>query len=208
MVQAAQARRRAANLRWRCTLPQSRSSAASIHPPGGEEVHQEMELRLGQVLVDQGVLTEQQVDRVLRRQQETSEPFGLACERLFRTPTETIERAWATQYASLTRLVDPASEPMEQRALDLITRRQAWQFRVLPIRFDGRELMLATTRSQIRRALRFATNVLGVPVYLVLADPRALGEALCRHYAMPGMSPRSVDDDAMDALLGSRRMSA
>jgi hypothetical protein len=121
---------------------------------------------------------------------------------------ESVERAWATQYASLTRTIDPAREPMDSAALELITRRQAWQFRVLPIRFDGRELMLATTRTQLRRALRFANNVMGLPVFLVLAEPRALGEALCRHYAMPGMTPQSVNDDCMDDVLAHCRMSA
>lgn len=167
-----------------------------------------MELRLGQVLVEQGVLTEAQVDHIIRCQQQCSRPFGLLCEELFHVPEDAIERAWAMQYASLTRTIDPATEPMDRSALELVTRRQAWQFRVLPIRFDGRELMLATTRTQLRRALRFANNVLGLPVYLVLANPRALGDALCRHYPMPGMTAQSVDDDAMDHLLAQRRMSA
>jgi hypothetical protein len=167
-----------------------------------------MELRLGQVLVEQGVLNDRQVADILERQNETGRPFGLLCEEMFHVPAETIERAWAMQYASLTRTIDPAREPFDSAALDLITRRQAWQVRVLPVRFDGRELMLATTSRHIRRALRFANNVLGLPVYLVLAEPRALGEALCRHYAMPGMTMYSIDDDAMEHLLAQRRMSA
>ncbi|HVP74003.1 MAG TPA: hypothetical protein VMS30_09720 [Phycisphaerales bacterium] len=175
---------------------------------GGKEAIAVTELRLGQVLIEQGVLTDRQVDRILNRQRETGQPFGLLCEEMFRVPAETIERAWATQYANLTRTIDPASEPMDHAAIALLTRRQAWQFRVLPIRFDGRELMLATTRSQLLRALRFANNVLGIPVYLVLANPRALGEALCRHYPMPGMNAKSIDDDAMDHVLAQRRMSA
>jgi hypothetical protein len=79
---------------------------------------------------------------------------------------------------------------------------------VLPIRFDDRELMLATTRRHLRRALRFANNVLGVPVYLVLADALYLGEAIQRHYPMPGLSPRSIDDEALDQVLAERRLSA
>ena len=179
-----------------------------IHRARGKEAIAAMELRLGHVLIEQGVLTERQVECILVRQLETGQPFGLLCEQMFRVSPDAIERAWATQYAGLTRTIDPEREPMDLSALELITRRQAWQFRVLPIRFDGRELMLATTRSQLRRALRFANNVLGLPVYLVLADPQALGMALCRHYAMPGMSPQSIDDDAMDHLLAQRRMSA
>ena len=167
-----------------------------------------MELRLGQILIEQGVLNEGQADSILQRQQETGEPFGLLCEQMFRIHPKAIERAWATQYANLTRTIDPAVEVFEPRALELITRRQAWQFRVLPIRFEGRELMIATMRSQLRRALGFATSVLGVPTYLVLANSTALGEALCRHYPLPGMTPRCVDDEALDHLLGERRISA
>jgi len=167
-----------------------------------------MELRLGQLLVEHGVLSEQQVERVLARQGETGEPFGALCESMFRVDPEVIENAWAMQYATLTRTLDPRHEAFDSAALELVSRRQAWQFRVLPIRFDDRELMMATTRRHLRRALRFATNVLGVPVYLVLADALALGEALGRHYPMPGMSPRAIDDESLDQVLAERRLSA
>jgi type IV pilus assembly protein PilB len=160
-----------------------------------------MELRLGQVLVDTGVLTDSQARRVLAEQQRTGEPFGVLCERMFAVDPDAIEQAWALQYATLSRSIDPRREPIEDRALALVTRRQAWQFRVLPMRFDGDELMVATTQQHLRRALRFATAVLGVPVYIVLTEPRSLGEALCRHYPLPGMTAASVNDDAMDRLL-------
>lgn len=167
-----------------------------------------MELRLGEVLVEHGVLNEEQVARVLKRQGETGQPFGALCEGMFRIDPDAIENAWAMQYATLTRTLDPRHESFDSAALELVSRRQAWQFRVLPIRFDDRELMMVTTRRHLRRALRFANNVLGVPVYLVMAEPLALGEALQRHYPMPGMSPRSIDDDALDQVLAERRMSA
>jgi hypothetical protein len=159
------------------------------------------EIRLGQLLLETGVLTLAQVRNVLREQERTGAPFGLLCEQLYHIQPETIERAWATQYATLTRMIDPLSTAIDARALELITRRQAWQFRVLPICFDGSELMLATTQQHLRRALRFAVGVIGVPVFLVLATPQKLGEALCKLYPLPGMTPGSVDDHCMDTLL-------
>lgn len=165
-----------------------------------------MEVRLGQLLVESRVLTQVQVEAVLAEQQRTGEPFGLICERLFRVDPDAVERAWATQYASLTRTIDPCAEVVDPRAMELVTRRQAWQFRVCPIRFDDGDLMVATTQRHLRRALRFATNVIGVPVYLVMAPAESLGEALCRYYPLPGMSPRAVSDDALDAILGDRGM--
>ncbi|HRQ74901.1 MAG TPA: hypothetical protein PK098_03180 [Phycisphaerales bacterium] len=159
-----------------------------------------MELRLGQVLVDQGVLSREQVERILEQQQNDHKPFGLLCEQLYNISPEAIEDAWAFQYAGLTRTVDPMIEVYDDAAKALVTRRQAWQFRILPIRFDDRELMLATTRLHLRRALRFATRSLGVPLYVVMAPPRSLGEALCKHYPLPGMTAESVNDDGLDRL--------
>lgn len=161
-----------------------------------------MELRLGELLVEQGVLATAQVERILEAQQATGHPFGLLAEQMFGVDPTEVEAAWAHQYARLTRTIDPVLEHFDAEALRLVTRRQAWQFRVLPVRFDPVELMLATTRQHLRRALRFATNVVGVPVYMVMCDPDQLGAALCRHYPMAGMTPRSVVDDGLDRLLG------
>jgi hypothetical protein len=158
-------------------------------------------LRLGEVLVDSKLLTTEQVASILQRQQQTGQPFGMLAEAMFGIHPDRIEDAWAQQYASLTRRIDPATEVYEQRAAELITRRQAWQFRVLPIRFDGRELMIATTADHLRRALRFATRVLGVQTYFVIASSRDLGEALCKRYPLPGMTPGSVEDEALERLL-------
>ena len=167
-----------------------------------------MEVRLGQLLVQSGVLSREQVEQVLAEQAVCGEPFGLLCERMFSVDPSAVEDAWAVQYVNLARHVDPLDESIDPQARDTVTRRQAWQFRVLPIRFDGRELMLATTQQHLRRALRFANNVIAVPVYLVLCEPQHLGEALCRHYPLPGMTPRSIHDEGLDRLLGDRRANA
>ncbi|MHC4415834.1 MAG: GspE/PulE/PilB domain-containing protein [Planctomycetota bacterium] len=160
------------------------------------------EVRLGQLLVASGVLTNQQVKSILTQQEATGEPFGLLAERMFGVDPERIEEAWAQQYAGLTRTVDPQVEVFDDQAAGLVTRRQAWQFRILPLRFEGRELIIATTQRHLRRALRFATNVIGVPVFFVMSEPSALGRALCARYALPGMTPESVNDETIDRLAG------
>lgn len=160
-----------------------------------------MELRLGTLLVQNGVLTTVQVDEILERQAVTAEPFGVLAESMFGVDPAAVEMAWARQYAGLTRRVDPADESVCARALAAVTRRQAWQFRILPVRFEPTELVLATTEMHLPRALRFVTNVLGVPAVLVMADAEALGRALCLHYPLPGMTPRSVLDDGLDRIM-------
>ena len=160
-----------------------------------------MHVRLGEILVCRGLLTAQQVTEVLERQQSTGTPFGALAERMFGVAPDAIEDAWAAQYARLTQTIDPRSEPLCTEALKLITRRQAWQFCVIPVRQDDAEVMIATTQQHLRRALRFATRVLGVPSYFVMAENEAMGEALCRLYPMDGMTPASVHLDAMQHLV-------
>jgi len=151
-----------------------------------------MTLRLGDLLVAKGVLTPAQRDSVLEYQRLTGRPFGELAERLYSVDQSVIELAWAEQYASIAPRVDPRRERVEDEALALIERRQAWQFRVLPLRFDDHEVMVATTQEHLARALRFAGWKIQASCYFVLAEPLMLGEALMKHYPMAGMNPGLV----------------
>jgi hypothetical protein len=158
--------------------------------------------RLGQMLVEEGVLTPDEVAQVLEAQAQSGRPFGLLCERLLGIAPSVIEDAWARQYAAMTRTIDPVTESFDSAAIELVSRRQAWQFRVLPIRFDDQDLMMATTQAHLRRALGFATQTIGVPVYFVLCEPQRLGEALCLRYPLPGLTPATVMRGVSAALNG------
>ncbi|MBT8207956.1 MAG: hypothetical protein KJO18_06770 [Acidimicrobiia bacterium] len=167
-----------------------------------------MAVRLGDLLIESGVLTTPQVDMILREQRDTGEPFGALAERLYAVDPAVVEAAWARQYATLTRTVNPELEEMDPNALALVTRRQAWQFRVLPIRFDPHELMMATVPQYLPRALRFAANIIGYPVFYVMCDPEALGRALCTHYPLPGFTAESIHDCGLDGMLRRARSNA
>lgn len=149
-------------------------------------------LRLGDLLVRMGVLTPGQRDDVLRRQRTEPRPFGVLAERMFGVQPAAVEEAWAEQFSGLTAHVDPRREPIDPEVLPVIDRRQAWQFRVLPLRMDGGDLVLCTTREHLVRALKFAGWRVIHPCHFVLAEPRALGEALVRHYRLDGMTPDMV----------------
>ncbi|MEM7229495.1 MAG: hypothetical protein AAF432_11850 [Planctomycetota bacterium] len=155
-----------------------------------------MIVQLGQLLVQAGVMSQDQIEAALLEQARSGEPLGLICERRFSVAPDVIENAWADQYAQLTRTVDPATEYVDFETLELVSRRQAWQFGLIPMRFDGTELVLVTTQANLRRALRFANNILGVPAYFVLADPEALGQALARHYPITGLKADDLGDSA------------
>ncbi|MCH2137673.1 MAG: hypothetical protein MK074_01295 [Phycisphaerales bacterium] len=145
-----------------------------------------MDIRLGDVLIRQGVMTAAQVDHVLVQQRRTGDPFGVLCEKLYDVDPRAVEHAWGTQYATLTQRVDPATEAVDPAALGLIDRRQAWQFGCVPVRWDGAEVMVVTSEANLVRAHRFCTRAIEHPVFLVLCEPEDLHTALTRWYPLPG----------------------
>ncbi len=157
-----------------------------------------MDLRLGGILVARGVLDAEMLEMILEQQRRTGEPLGPLAVRMAGACPRAIEDAWNWQYARRARRLDPETECIEPRALAAVSRRQAWQFRVLPIRFEGPDLLLVTIESRLRRALGFAANVLGTPVQVVLSTPRQLGGGLCTHYPWPGMTPEAILEDGLD----------
>jgi hypothetical protein len=161
-----------------------------------------MTLPIGHLLVDMGVLTEQQRAWILEEQRISGRPFGDLAEEMFGIDPRSVEKAWASQYASTTKWIDPAIESIDPAVVGLINRRQAWQFKILPVRYEGSDLMVATSVHHLVRALNFATKVIPANCYFVLAEPEALGDALVRCYPMEGMTREMVAAD------WSRRSSA
>ena len=156
-------------------------------------------LRLGDFLVNHGAITAEQRDLILEEQRVAGRPFGQLAERMFGVSAETVERAWAEQYAAMAAPIDPRREEIDEHALTFLTRRQAWQFRMMPLRFENDELLVCTTKEHLVRALKFAGWKLGHPAFFALSDPRQLADALQRHFPMDGMGLNFVLSDATAA---------
>lgn len=149
-------------------------------------------VRLGEILIEQGLLTTEQVDHIVKHQRTTARPFGALAEELFGVTEKQVELAWALQYTRISQRVDPTLEQICPNALCAVSRRQAWQFRVMPLRFEDGELILATTGDHLARALRFASRCLSVPCYFVIAEADRLGESLAEHFPMGGLGKEAV----------------
>ncbi|CAN5801844.1 hypothetical protein BH11PLA1_BH11PLA1_13700 [soil metagenome] len=145
-----------------------------------------MRQRIGEILVRNGALTAIQCQRILDEQSRTHRPFGELAEIMFGVSTDALENAWAEQYESVTAQVDPFTERIDRTVLMQLTRRQAWQFRLIPMRMDGAELLICTSRPHLARAVRFAYRHFGTGCYFVLCAPERLTEALEKYFAMDG----------------------
>ncbi len=154
-----------------------------------------MRLRIGDLLVEHGVLTRDQCEELAHVQRESSRPFGVLAETLFKVPPQALDRAWAEQYAQAAPSVNPVCERVEPEALELISRRQAWQFRLLPLRFERGELIICTTRQHLPRALNFAYRNLDARCGFVIAETAHFGAALRAHYPWSGPVDAAIIGD-------------
>ena len=142
-------------------------------------------IQIGQLLVEQGVLTEKQVAHILKVQKVSHRPFGDLAERLYGTSAQAIEDAWVQQYVQLAGTVDLDEQKVDEQCLRLINRRQAWQFHVLPMNREDQNLNVATTAQGLVRAVNFSTKTLDEPVYFQIAERKQLREFLMKHYPVP-----------------------
>lgn len=139
-------------------------------------------IRLGELLIDAKVMSADQVEHLLEVQKSVGRPFGDLAERLYGIHPKVIERAWAFQYGQITGTVSVESIQVDAEALRTLTRRQAWQFHVLPFGRDERELHIVTDQKHLARAVNFATAAINEPVFFVLVDEMSLQKLLMQHY--------------------------
>lgn len=140
---------------------------------------------IGQLLVEQGVLTQGQVDHILRIQRVSHRPFGDLAERLFGIKPKAVEDAWVEQYTRTVGTIDLEDQIIEEECLRLLNRRQAWQFNALPLNRDVDTLNIATTRESLVRAVNFTTRAIDEPISFLLAERKQLREFLLKHYPVP-----------------------
>lgn len=144
-------------------------------------------IQIGQLLIEQGVLSERQVQHVLAVQKQSHRPFGDLAERLYGIQPKAIEDAWVEQYVRTVGYVDLDEQEVDEDCLRLLNRRQAWQFHTLPLNreagTDG--LHAATSPQSLVRAVNFTARKLDEPVFFLIAERRQLREFLMKHYPVP-----------------------
>jgi hypothetical protein len=142
-------------------------------------------IQIGQLLIEQGVLSSTQVEHILKVQKISHRPFGDLAERLFGISPQAVEDAWVQQYIRMVGTVDLDDQKFDEQCLRLLNRRQAWQFHVLPMLRSDDHLNVATDTDSLVRAVNFSAKKLDEPVFFQIAERSQLREFLMRHYPVP-----------------------
>jgi len=142
-------------------------------------------IQIGELLVEQGVLTTHQVRHILQVQKLSHRPFGDLAERLYGIDPKAVEDAWVEQYLRTAGVVDLDEQEIDTDCLRLLNRRQAWQFHLLPLRREDQAISMATSAENLVRSVNFATRKLDEPVFFLIAERQQLREFLMKHYPVP-----------------------
>ena len=142
-------------------------------------------IQIGELLVEQGVLTTHQVRHILQVQKLSHRPFGDLAERLYGIDPKAVEDAWVEQYLRTAGVVDLDEQGIDTDCLRLLNRRQAWQFHLLPLRREDQAISMATSAENLVRSVNFATRKLDEPVFFLIAERQQLREFLMKHYPVP-----------------------
>ena len=145
---------------------------------------------IGEILVEQGTLTQEQLAAAEERQAETGSSFGRTVVELGLAEEADLVRAAAQQLGM--RFVEINSGTVDQTAVGLVPRDEAAEMQAVPVAFadDGR-VVVAIANPSNRDAATRVRELTGQEVELVLAPRQQVLNAI-RHLSPAG----SVQDDA------------
>ncbi len=142
--------------------------------------------RLGDLLIDRGVITPDQLQIALKEQQRQRRPLGellvqlgFATEALIK---ETVSEVQQTESVDLDKIAP------DQQALMLLPRREAQKFRVMPISFDPQQRQLTIAISNVYDLTRIdqLRTVVGndISIRPLLAGDSEIESAIDRYYGI------------------------
>ncbi len=138
--------------------------------------------RLGQILVDLGYITDEQLDMLLAEQRRKSgELLGKLAETLGLITDEQLAEALAEQMAM--RVVTLSETTINPKIIEKVTEPMAQLYRIIPIDFRDDTLTIATCEPQKLSVQDELRTLLGYNIRACVATEKEIGKALERYYA-------------------------
>jgi type IV pilus assembly protein PilB len=150
--------------------------------------------RLGEILISQGAITDEQLRSALALQQTRSQPLGKILIAQEATDERTVHRALALQ--ARMPFVDLDGKTPPSHISERLTANSAWELEALPVAEKGDTVIVAVAdpeKAVIADTLGF---LLDSPVSLAISTPASLRAALERVYGPPdsGKAPEHLDE--------------
>jgi CheY-like chemotaxis protein len=137
--------------------------------------------KLGEILLESGIITEVTLNRVLARSQKLSKKIGATLEELGIVTDEELAHALAKQFGCKV-ISDFARFSFPRELLEIISEDVAMQSLLFPLKRDGNKLAVAIADPTQMRILDNIASNHGLQVYPYVATRKDIITAIARHY--------------------------
>jgi type IV pilus assembly protein PilB len=147
--------------------------------------------RLGQILLDLGLIDEQQLETILEEQRnQGGEPLGKVGVALGFYTEEQLGEALAEQWG--TTFVSLYDRQIPSDVLALVSEPMAQLYRIVPLALTGDRLTIATAEPQKMQVADELRTLLGYDIHTCVATAAELEKAIQKHYSGESESVESI----------------
>ena len=147
--------------------------------------------RIGQIFVDMGFITDAQLQLLLEEQQlQPGALLGKLAEDMTLITDEQLAQALGEQMNM--KVVSLGDAPIAPELLEKLTETMAQLYRVIPVRFDGHRLTVATCDPQNLSIQDELRTFLGFDIEMVVATEREIKATIERFYSSDSLSVEKI----------------
>lgn len=147
--------------------------------------------RIGQIFVDMGFITDEQLQLLLEeQQQQPGALLGKIAEDMSLITDDQLAQALGEQMNM--KVVNLGDQPVPKELLERMSETMAQLYRVIPVRFDGHTLTVATCDPQNLSIQDELRTFLGFDIEMVVCTEREIKAALERFYSSESLSVEKI----------------
>ena len=141
-----------------------------------------MALRIGDILVEKKIITQEELDLAIKEHQRTKEFLGRTLVRLNMITEEKLLKVLAEQQG--VKFLDLKSTPISEKVVQSVPAKFAWHYKVMPIRIDGNVLTVAISNPFDMWPIDDLETNLGYRVEIALALASDIADAIKKFYGV------------------------
>ena len=147
--------------------------------------------RIGQIFVDMGFVTDEQLQLLLdEQQQQPGALLGKLAEDMSLITDDQLAQALGEQQNM--KVVSLGDAPIAPELLEKLTETMAQLYRVIPVKYDGHTLTVATCDPQNLSIQDELRTFLGIDIEMVVATEREIKASIERFYSSESLSVEKI----------------
>jgi len=152
-----------------------------------------MALRLGEILVEKGIITPQELEAAVKKQQNTKEMIGQVLINMGLITERKLLQVLAEQQG--VRFVDLKEEQIDQKAVETVPAKFAWHYKIMPVKIDGNVLTIAISNPFDMWPIDDLETNLGYRVEKVLTPTPDILEGIKKFYGVGADTVERILDE-------------